>query len=41
MDVQVLFEQLKARIDFAVLRNVPFEVVIGPPTLERFGGVLD
>lgn len=40
-NIQVLFEQLQAGIDFIILENVPFDVVIGRPTLKRLGGVLD
>lgn len=28
-------------MDFIVLGNVPFDLVIGRPTLKRLGGVLD
>lgn len=40
-DVPVQFDKVKARIDFIVLRNVPFDLVIGRPTLKRPGGILE
>lgn len=40
-NVLVFFEQLEARMEFFVLENVPFDLVIGRPTMKRFGGVLD
>lgn len=41
VDVPVLFEGLEARIHFIVLKNVPFDLLIGRPTLKRLGGVPD
>lgn len=40
-DLPVMLEDLKAKIDFIVLPNVPFDMVIGRPTLKRLGGALD
>lgn len=39
--IPVLFESLQVYMDFVVLENVPFDVVIGRPTLKRLGAVLD
>lgn len=39
--VAVLFGEIKARIEVVVLKDVPFDVVTGRPTLKRHGGVLD
>lgn len=41
MNVPVMFDQSQARIDFIVLQNVPFHIVIGRPTLKRIGGMLN
>lgn len=41
MNVPVLSAQLEARIDLIVLQNVPFDLMIGRPTLKQLGGVLD
>lgn len=32
---------MEAFVDFVVLSHVPFDTVIGIPTLNLFGGVLD
>lgn len=40
-DVPVSFDGMTAGLDFVVLENLPFDIVIGRPTLKRLGGVLD
>lgn len=39
--VPVLFGKLQADVDFIVLRNIPFGVVIGCPTIKRLEDILD
>lgn len=41
LNVPVKFENLEAQVDFAVSKNVPFDVVIGRHTLRRLGRVLN
>lgn len=40
-DVPVFLEHLETQIGFVLLQNVPFDLVVGRPTLKRLGGVLD
>lgn len=39
--IPVSFQNIEAQLDFVVLKNVPFDLVIGRPTLKQLSGVLD
>lgn len=41
LDVLVCLEKLNVRIDFVVLKNLPFVLVIVRSALKQLGGVLD
>lgn len=40
-DDPVSFRDLYALLEFVVLKNVPFDLVLGRPTLKRLEGVLE
>lgn len=40
-NLPVTFDDFPAHLDFVVLDNLPFDIVIGRPTLKRLGGLLD
>lgn len=40
-NVPVMFDELQAEVDFIVLEDTPFDVVISRPTIKRLGGVID
>lgn len=39
--IPVLLDTVRVNVDFIVLQNIPFDLVIGRPTLKRLGAVLD
>lgn len=39
-NVPLLFGNLQDEVDFIVLENIPFDIIIGRPTIKRLGGVL-
>lgn len=41
VQVPVLFEEVRAKDDFVILKDVSFDLVIGRPILKRLGSVLD
>lgn len=39
--ISMSFARLEMEMDFVIMRNVPFDFIIGRPTLKCLGGVLD